>query len=96
MALIYIFKSPQPGQEDGILNPSTGSAREEDMAIAMSRFSLTESLVYLPSELVLEQLSPFSTALCEETVGNFYLLLSIVTIKHKTGKRFGIVSPLSH
>ena len=39
MALIYIFKYPQPGQEDGILNPSTGSAREEDIAIAMSRFS---------------------------------------------------------
>ena len=39
MALIYIFKYPEPGQEDGILNPSTGSAREEDIAIAMSRFS---------------------------------------------------------
>ena len=39
MALIYIFKYPQPGQEDEILNPSTGSAREEDIAIAMSQFS---------------------------------------------------------
>ncbi len=39
MEQIYIFKYPQPGQEDGIFNPSTGSAREEDMAIAMSRFS---------------------------------------------------------
>ena len=36
MALIYIFK---PGQEDEIFNPSTGPAGEEDMAIAMSRFS---------------------------------------------------------
>ena len=32
MILIYIFKYPQPGQEDEIFNPSTGSAREEDMA----------------------------------------------------------------
>ena len=39
VALIYIFKYPQPGQEDKIFNPSTGSAREEDMAIAMSWFS---------------------------------------------------------
>ena len=39
VALIYIFEYPQPGQENGILMPSTGSAREEDMAIAMSRFS---------------------------------------------------------
>ena len=39
VAWIYIFKYNQPGQEDGILNHSTGSAREEDMAIAMSRFS---------------------------------------------------------
>ena len=34
MALIYIFKYPQPGQW-----PSTGSVREEDIAIAMSQFS---------------------------------------------------------
>ena len=41
MASIYIFKYPtQPGLKDRIFNPSTGSAREEDMAIAMSRFSL--------------------------------------------------------
>ena len=39
MALIYIFKYPQPGQKDRINNPSTGSAREEDIAIAMSQFS---------------------------------------------------------
>ena len=39
MAWIYIFKYPQPGQEDGIINPIKGSAPEEDMAIAMSRFS---------------------------------------------------------
>ena len=45
MALIYIFKYPQPGQEDGIFNPSTGSAREEDMAIAMSQFLFPNSLV---------------------------------------------------
>ena len=32
---------PQPGQEDGILYPSTGSAREEDMAIAMSHLLVT-------------------------------------------------------
>ena len=36
VALIYIFKYPQTGQKDGIFNPSRGSAREEDMAIAMS------------------------------------------------------------
>ena len=39
MALIYIFKYPQPGQWDRIYNPRTGSAREEDIAIAMSQFS---------------------------------------------------------
>ena len=38
-ALIYIFKYSQPGQEDRIFNPSKGSAREEDIAIAMSWFS---------------------------------------------------------
>ena len=43
--MIYIFKFPQPGQEDEIFVPSTGSAREEDIAIAMSRFS------YLKEEL---------------------------------------------
>ena len=34
-----VFKYPQPGQKERIFNPSTGSAREEDIAMALSRFS---------------------------------------------------------
>ena len=42
--LVYIFKYPQPGQWERIYNPSIGSAREEDIAIAMSQFLYLKAL----------------------------------------------------